>query len=242
MAVPTVIAPGGGEIVGDSPERRVEILCDDDAVHVTWSRFAPGRDGADLHVHRHHSDLFYVLAGELTLRLGPDGAPTTVPAGTLVAVPPLVVHGFRNASPDAELRYLNMHAPGCGFADYMRALGQGRRHAHDQHDPPPDGGRSPEDVVIGGPPPVLDGPITVTEIDVDEHATVAAPDPARLTYVYVLEGEIVLDSRHGEVGAPAGAFVRVPPDAAASAPVAVDGPARALWIEAQAGTERTDSM
>jgi hypothetical protein len=27
-----------------------------------------------------------------------------------------VVHGFRNGS-DAELRYLNLHAPGQGFAD-----------------------------------------------------------------------------------------------------------------------------
>ena len=59
-----VLPPGGGEVVGDSPERRVEILCEHDAVHATWSRFAPGRDGADLHVHRLHTDVFYVLEGE----------------------------------------------------------------------------------------------------------------------------------------------------------------------------------
>ncbi len=38
-----------------------------------------------------------------------------MPAGTLARVPPDVVHGFRNGS-DAELRYLNLHAPGQGFA------------------------------------------------------------------------------------------------------------------------------
>ena len=47
-----------------------------------------------------------------------------VPAGTLVRVPPMVVHGFRNAS-DAELRYLNLHAPGMRFADYLRAMRDG---------------------------------------------------------------------------------------------------------------------
>ena len=56
-----------------SPDRRVEILSSHDSLHATWSRFGPGRDGADLHVHREHTDLFYVLEGEFTLRLGPQG-------------------------------------------------------------------------------------------------------------------------------------------------------------------------
>jgi mannose-6-phosphate isomerase-like protein (cupin superfamily) len=116
----SVIEAGGGEVVGDSPERRVEILSDHEHVHATWTRYAPHRDGADLHIHRRHTDLFYVLAGELTVRLGVDDERVTVPAGTLVRVPPLVVHGFRNAG-DGELRYLNFHAPGERFADYLRA-------------------------------------------------------------------------------------------------------------------------
>src|SRR3954467_9425135 len=99
------IPPGGGEVVGDAPDRRVEILSDCDELHATWSRFAAGREGADLHVHERHTDLFYVLDGELTVRLGPEDAAATVPAGTLARVPPLVVHGFRNASA-AEVSYL----------------------------------------------------------------------------------------------------------------------------------------
>ena len=45
-------------MIGDAPDRRVEILSDHDALHATWSRFGPHRDGADLHIHRRHTDLF----------------------------------------------------------------------------------------------------------------------------------------------------------------------------------------
>ena len=81
---PLLVARGAGEVVGDSRDRRVEILSDCDELHVTSSRFAPGREGADLHVHRRHSDLFYVLEGELTLRLGAAGDPGVVPAGASI--------------------------------------------------------------------------------------------------------------------------------------------------------------
>ena len=102
---------GGGDIVRDVPESRLEILSDRDELHATWTRFGPHRDGASPHVHRQHSDLFYVLEGELTVLVGPDRTETRAPAGTLALAPPLVVHGFRNAS-DGEMRYLNFHAPG----------------------------------------------------------------------------------------------------------------------------------
>ena len=55
-------------------------------------------------------------------------------------MPPLVVHGFRNAS-DADVRYLNFHAPGMQFADYLRALRDERSFSYDQYDPPEDGVR-----------------------------------------------------------------------------------------------------
>ena len=81
MNEPIVIPPGGGEVIGDSAERRVEILSDDPALHATWSRFGPRRDGADLHVHRRHTDIFYVLEGELTVRLGLEDELVSVPQG-----------------------------------------------------------------------------------------------------------------------------------------------------------------
>ena len=144
-----MIPPGGGEVVGDSPDRRVEIVSDHPSLHATVSRFGPRRDGADLHVHRRHTDLFYVLEGELTVRLGTVDEAVAVPAGMLARVPPLVVHGFRNAG-DADVRYLNFHAPGVGFADYMRALRDGRTLVYDQEEPPAEGERSPTRAIIGG--------------------------------------------------------------------------------------------
>jgi mannose-6-phosphate isomerase-like protein (cupin superfamily) len=192
MSAPTVIAPREGEVIGDSPERRVEILSDHDTVHATWSRFGPGRDGADLHVHRRHTDIFYVLAGELTVRLGLQDERISVPAGRFAVVPPLVVHGFRNAS-DAELRYLNFHAPGTGFADYMRALRDGRTLTYDQEDPPADGGRPIDEAAVVDR---VDGAtITIAE------ATAAQDvDDAGVRSYYVLEGELVLAGRRAHAG------------------------------------------
>jgi mannose-6-phosphate isomerase-like protein (cupin superfamily) len=203
VAEPTVIPPGGGEIVGHSPDRRVEILSDDPALHVTWSRFGPGRDGADLHVHRLHTDVFCVLAGELTVRLGIEGEEVAVPAGRLVVVPPMVVHGFRNAS-DAELRYLNLHAPGTGFADYMRGIRDGRRVPFDQEPPPADGIRPATDALVTEPP-----------VDTGALAIALLTGEARVDgALYVLDGP------------DAGSWVQLPP----GAPRAVVAPGRCLHI------------
>ena len=142
MSEPIVIPPGGGEVIGDTSRRRVEILSDDPSLNATWSRFGRRSVGADLHVHRDHVDLFYVLEGELTVRLGIEDEPVAVPTGTLARVPPLVVHGFRNRT-DADMTYLNFHTPGQRFSDYLRALRDGRELSYDQHDPPEDGGVDP---------------------------------------------------------------------------------------------------
>jgi quercetin dioxygenase-like cupin family protein len=232
MSEATVIPAGGGELIGDSPDRRVEILSEHDPLHATWSRFAGGRDGADLHVHRLHTDVFYVLEGELTVRLGPDDEQVTVPAGTLARVPPLVVHGFRNAS-DADVRYLNFHAPGTGFADYMRGLREGERVAFDQHEPPQDGGRPKHEAVAGGAETVRDGVrllADIPELAVAE-LTDAAPEHVHRHHVeafYVLEGELELTVDGERLRAARGTWVAVP----AGVKHAVGGGARYLDIHA----------
>jgi mannose-6-phosphate isomerase-like protein (cupin superfamily) len=66
-------------------------------------------EGVAPHIHRAHVDVFFVLDGELDLRVG-EGT-VRVPAGSCVTVPPYLLHGFRNRS-DGDVRYLNMHAPG----------------------------------------------------------------------------------------------------------------------------------
>jgi mannose-6-phosphate isomerase-like protein (cupin superfamily) len=224
MAEPVVVAPGGGEVIGDSPDRRVEVLADHDALHVTWSRFGPGRKGADLHVHRRHTDVFYVLAGELTIRRGPDDERLPAPAGTLVRVPPLVAHGFDNASAQEEVRYLNVHAPGEGFADYLRALRDGREPAFDQHDPPPGGGRPGEEATIGTGEVLTDEPdirvalladgdeLVVTETS----ASAGRPGPPRHRHrrhaeaFAVLAGELAIEADGATLRVPAGGWALLP--------------------------------
>jgi mannose-6-phosphate isomerase-like protein (cupin superfamily) len=241
-----VIGPGRGEVIGDSPDRRVEILSDHDALHATWSRFGPRREGADLHIHRRHSARFYVLQGELTVLLGPDGEAVVVPAGTLARVPPLVVHGFRNGS-DAELRYLNFHAPGQGFADYMRGLRDGRPVSFDQGPPPADGGRPATEAVVGGST-VLDDRVVV-HVDVEEIAISEAwtdpgsPSPphvhrGQVESFYVLEGEMALTVGDRELRAEAGTWVQVPPGVPHTISSPDSEPARFLDLHTPSATTR----
>ncbi len=243
MTEPTIIAPGDGEVVGDSPDRRVEILSDDHALHATWSRFAAGRDGADLHVHHRHTDLFYVLEGELTVRLGPDGDGVAVPAGTLARVPPDVIHGFRNASAH-ESRHLNFHAPGRGFADYMRAMRDGRRFAYDQHDPPADGGRQPSDAVFAADGPEVDEPgmravlladvaeITVARVELDPGSSPPPHTAGRTTWLYVLGGELALTAGDRTLPAVRGAWAQIPAGVTHRLSAAGPHPARLLALHA----------
>jgi mannose-6-phosphate isomerase-like protein (cupin superfamily) len=237
-----LIPAAGGELVGDSPDRRVEILSDADSLHATWSRFGPGRDGADLHVHRDHTDLFFVLEGELTVRLGPQGNAVTVEAGALALVPPMVVHGFRNAG-DVEVRYLNLHAPGQGFADYMRAVRDGRQFSYDQHPPPADGGRPSSEAVIGERLRVVERPgrqlevladrseIAIAAVVAEPGATVAEAAPAdRVDSFYVLEGELALSAGDRELRAEAGAFLQITPGIPRSLAFGGSGPVRYLSL------------
>jgi quercetin dioxygenase-like cupin family protein len=171
--------PGQGEAIGDSANRRLEILVDHPRLVMTWTRFKPRREGASAHVHCAHCDLFYVLEGELTFLVGPEREERVLPAGTLALAPPLVVHGFRNGS-DEELCYLNFHAPNGGFADYLRGVTPG----FDSEDPPADGGRAASDAVLV--PPGTDGVL----VDRDEIRIELQDEPGspteRPTFVYPL--------------------------------------------------------
>jgi mannose-6-phosphate isomerase-like protein (cupin superfamily) len=224
MGQASIIAGGTGEIIGDAPERRVEILSDHDAAHVTWSRYGPRRDGADLHVHRRHTDFFYVLDGELTLRLGTEDDAVVVPRGTLACIPPLVVHGFRNGS-DAEVRYLNIHAPGQGFAAFLRASRDGRPQPYDQEPPPADGTRPPGEAVIAAGELLADRPGVRVSLLADRQEIGISdarlepgggPPPPHVHHrhvesFYVLGGALAVTTGRQEVRADAGAWVQIPP-------------------------------
>jgi quercetin dioxygenase-like cupin family protein len=84
------------------------------------STLAPGFAGPPPHRHRELHDMFYVLEGTLSRRLGER----TIEAGpgSFACVPPGVVHTFRNNS-DGPVRLLNFNTP-AGWENYMRDLAE----------------------------------------------------------------------------------------------------------------------
>jgi quercetin dioxygenase-like cupin family protein len=114
MDEPIVLGPGEGERLGASVVKAarselslLEFTMEPDA------RIAP-------HLHRGHSDAFYVLEGEVEFEVA--GKVVTASPGSFVLSPPGVVHGLRNAG-ETRARLLNLHAPG-GFVEYRRALAE----------------------------------------------------------------------------------------------------------------------
>jgi quercetin dioxygenase-like cupin family protein len=79
---------------------------------------APGFPGPPAHVHERLYDMFYVLDGTLTMRLGDEA--TELREGSFVCVPPGVVHTFSNRS-EMPVRFLNFNTP-AGWENYMRDL------------------------------------------------------------------------------------------------------------------------
>lgn len=59
---------------------------------VAWAH-AVDIDGAKLHFHKEATELYYVLSGEGSVTL--DGIETPVRAGSIVQIPPGVVHGAK---------------------------------------------------------------------------------------------------------------------------------------------------
>jgi mannose-6-phosphate isomerase-like protein (cupin superfamily) len=150
---PVLLRSGEGETIFDQPKRTIRVLADREEVALTWFRYEPGEEGPSPHVHKRHTDAFYVLEGELEVGLGPGVKRFEAMPGTLAAAPPNVVHTFRNAS-DAPTTFLNIHAPSMGFVEMLRAARDGGEEdaaQFDQFEPPADGGRGLSDAVLRAP-------------------------------------------------------------------------------------------
>jgi mannose-6-phosphate isomerase-like protein (cupin superfamily) len=111
---PVALEPGEGEAVGSSV-----IKADRPELALFEFEIAPD-GGAMLHLHKRHSDSFYVLEGELEFQVGEETVHAT--AGAYVLAPPGVPHSFRNRG-TVPARALNLHTPG-GFAQYWRELAE----------------------------------------------------------------------------------------------------------------------
>ena len=113
--------PGEGEVLALGPNELVIKATSADTAggfFLSETTLAPGTPGPPPHVHDRLHDMFYVLEGTLTMRVGDEER--EAPAGTFVCAPPGVVHTFANRS-DAPVRFLNFNIPG-GWEAYMRDL------------------------------------------------------------------------------------------------------------------------
>jgi len=93
------------------------VLAELSELEVIDMRFGPEFEGVDLHTHDDHVDSFYVLEGEAEFTFGEEVV--CAGAGTFVAAPAGVAHGFRSIG-SVDLRILNVHAPNTGFARRFR--------------------------------------------------------------------------------------------------------------------------
>ncbi len=93
MADGVVFGPGEGERLNE----RIVVKLEVPQISVNEVDVGPGFMGAGPHFHREHTDAFYVLEGTLEFINGTETVRGE--AGTIVAVPPGIVHGFKNAGP-----------------------------------------------------------------------------------------------------------------------------------------------
>lgn len=114
MGKPIVLGPGEGEVLGASVVKAAR-----PELSLLELTMEPGASIAP-HLHRGHSDAFYVLEGAVEFEVG--GRTFDASPGAFVLSPPDVVHGIRNTGP-TRARLLNLHAPG-GFVEYRRALAE----------------------------------------------------------------------------------------------------------------------
>jgi mannose-6-phosphate isomerase-like protein (cupin superfamily) len=106
----------------------------------------PTYTGASPHFHERHTDAFFLLEGELEFTLG--RVTHVAGPGTAVVVPPGNVHAFTSHG-SGRARFLNIHAPDEGFADFLRARTRGEDATFDSVDV--DGPQEPGEGTVLGP-------------------------------------------------------------------------------------------
>jgi quercetin dioxygenase-like cupin family protein len=214
--------PGEGESLFGG---RIVLKSGLEQLTVTESWFATARPGADPHFHREHSDSFYVLEGELAIRIG-DAEHLVGPGGT-VSAPPGFVHGFRSTMPT---RFLNFHTPDARFAEHLRERDRGEPGGFDSVDAGPGDGLTDTGAVLlhAGEGEALraNNRVATIKIGTDDlcliefelEPTHEGPDPHSHTdhtdSFYVLDGTVDFQLGDGKIVAGPGSFVAAPPGVA----------------------------
>ena len=105
---PVLFSPGEGEEINE----RLRIKCGREELVLTETT---GSASTVPHVHDHHADAFWLIEGDFSVRLGDEEV--ALEPGDFALVPPGMVHRFQAEG----ARWLNFHAPGAGFAEYLRS-------------------------------------------------------------------------------------------------------------------------
>ena len=119
--MPAVVhRPGEGELIAGSSSATIKATGEDTggSFYLGESVIQPGFAGPPPHVHERLHDMFYVLEGTLTMRLGDETL--DLGPGSFACVPPGTIHTFSNRS-DQPVRFLNFNTP-AGWENYMRDL------------------------------------------------------------------------------------------------------------------------
>src|SRR3712207_2557658 len=120
------VGPGDGkEIPNPIGGRMVVKVCDADtggAYSIHDNTLPPGSPGPRPHIHRHHEEAFYVLEGELTVRVG--SRTITARAGSFVVVPRGEVHQPSNPGTEPT-RVLLIFSP-AGMDRFFEEAAEGR--------------------------------------------------------------------------------------------------------------------
>jgi quercetin dioxygenase-like cupin family protein len=116
-SVPIIRGPGDGKVVGVLRDQSTfKVLSEETngAYAILEQKIPPGH-GPPLHVHRHETEIFYILEGDFEVTI--DGKKVPAPAGAMVVGPRDIPHTFRNVG-TREGRMLLTVIPG-NFANYF---------------------------------------------------------------------------------------------------------------------------
>lgn len=118
---PLILGPGGGETIAVgtvTTTLKATGATTGGAFLIAETTVGPEIPGPPPHFHRERHDVFFVLEGTLTVRVGDETLEAS--AGALVCVPPGVTHTFSNPG-TSPVRFLNFNTP-AGGEDYLREL------------------------------------------------------------------------------------------------------------------------
>jgi mannose-6-phosphate isomerase-like protein (cupin superfamily) len=118
-----VVAPGDGRFIavgsaGTGVTVKVSSAETDGLCTVWEDRVPPGTVGAGPHLHHGRDEFFYVLEGEVVLRVGRESH--NAQAGTFVFIPRETIHGFHNGS-EKSATLLVFHHP-AGFEQFLEEM------------------------------------------------------------------------------------------------------------------------